>query len=105
MLLLSSSTNVFQRNLDSFLVIAEDLKFQGLMGQMEDVQNKTETFYKKEKSKLKGEQIQLNFEPKIEKDPLNVNMKSENLMTNQLTGVGSGDTCVSNKALKCMRKL
>ena len=67
MLLLSSSTNVFQGNLDSFLVIAEDLKFQGLMGQMEDVQNKTETFYKKEKSKLKGEQIQLNFEPKIEK--------------------------------------
>ena len=53
---------------------------------MEDVQKKTETFYKKEKSKLNADQMQLNLEPKIdklnleleiEKDPLNVNMKNE----------------------------
>ena len=34
---------------------------------MEDVQKKTETFYKK--ANLKTEQIQSNLEPKIEKEP------------------------------------
>ena len=70
--------DVFQENLNSFLAIAQELKLKGLIGQMEDVQKKTETFYKTEKSKLNADQMQLNLEPKIDK--LNLEPK----LTNQI---------------------
>ena len=80
--------NVYQENLDSFLVIAEELKLKGLMGQTENVDKKTESFtdqtprqpkpfYKSEKSNLNSEQIQPNLKPKLNEQLPNVQMNSE----------------------------
>ena len=37
--------NVFQENLDSFLVVAEELKLRGFMGQSENVEKETENIF------------------------------------------------------------
>ena len=79
--------NVFQENLDSFLVIAEELKLKGLRGgQTEDVEEKkdyspqpvnSEEIYKLEKSNLNNQQIQSSCRPKRE----NVHMDNERRIT------------------------
>ena len=102
--------NVCQENLDSFLAVAEELKLKGLMGQPEDVEKKTESnysdqlnpepFYKREKSNLINEQMQSNFEPKIEKQRPTVQMNIERRM--EIPNFVSGDLQSLDETVKSM---
>ena len=89
--LYTGEANVFQESLDSFLAIAEELRLKGLMGQIEDVEKKTETnyidptpqqmnpkpFYKREKSNLIDEHTISNLVPKIDQQQPNNQMNIE----------------------------
>ena len=84
--LYNGEASVYQENLDSFLLIAEELKLKGLMGQMEDVEKKrecnerdltplqmnTKPFYKRENSNTNTEQIQMNLQTDWDNHPANV---------------------------------
>ena len=76
--------NVFQENLDSFLVIAEELRLKGLS----------------EKSHLNGEQIQSNVEPKIHKQPPTVQMNNERRIA--VPNLVSGDLQELDEKVKSM---
>ena len=81
--------NIYQEDLDSFLAIAEELKLKGLIGQIEDVEKKTECtetdpmalhmnakpFYKREKSSMNTERI--NLQPEWAEQPPNVQSDKE----------------------------
>ena len=103
--------NVYQENLDSFLVIAEELKLKGLMGQTENVDKKTESFtdqtprqpkpfYKSEKSNLNSEQIQPNLKPKLNEQLPNVQMNSERRIV--IPNFVSGDLQELDEKVKSM---
>ena len=100
--LYNGEANVYQENLDSFLSVAEELRLKGLMGHTEDVEKKTEinytdqtprqmnpkTFYKREKSNFKSVEAKSNSEPKLDKQPPNVQMSIERrvVIPNFVTG-------------------
>ena len=75
-LLYYGEANVYQENLDNFLANAEELKLKGLMGNTEDIEDKTESNFTDQTPRQinpkpfclrENEHIQSNLELKIDK--------------------------------------